>query len=569
MSSVVPRDPLIGQTVDNRYKIIALIARGGMAKVYKSEQIHLSRTVAIKVLDPKHVGADDPEFQKRFELEAQMTSQLNHPNTVTIHDYGFNAEKHFYYFVMEFIKGKTLRRAMKEEGAFTIERSLHIGRQVARSVRQAHSVGVIHRDLKPSNILLTTHDQDTNYIKVVDFGLLKLKKESAVTDEKTEATLMGSPRYMSPEQIKRLPVDHRSDIYSLGVNMYQMLTGRPPFTGSSAVQILMGHLNQLPPPFAKVSDKLMIPKAVEEFALRCLRKNPDERPRDMDEVIETLSELIKIDKKPGAYTSIPVTKQVDVISSGRDEERAEEDREKVPEEPPSSPPAWSDTVTESPFYEPQQDGGVASIPIDVAQPVSQRKFSPMLLVIFGLAVIFLGALVTLGVLLFGSKTGFKSTAGGGKDKGGQQTKVIETPPLVPTDDASAASEGETTGGEVNIYKLKFSTEPSEAHIFEGENALCVTPCDVEWVVTEGKQEETRSFAVVKEGYEPVEIKQKTPNSDVDIGIPLSPIEVKDAFKKPKEWKGPGQKVKKPEKTDQGTKEKGKEGLKLIHEYPDA
>ncbi|MFH1436947.1 MAG: serine/threonine-protein kinase, partial [Pseudomonadota bacterium] len=318
-----------------------------MAKVYKSEQRHLNRTVAVKVLDPKHVGADDPEFQKRFELEAQMTSQLNHPNTVTIHDYGFNAENHFYFFVMEFIKGKTLRRAMKEEGIFEIDRALHIGRQIARSVRQANSVGVIHRDLKPSNVLLTSHDRDTNYVKVVDFGLLKLKKESAFDGEKTEGTLMGSPRYMSPEQIKRLPVDHRSDIYSLGVNLYQMLTGRPPFAGSSAVQILMGHLNQAPPAFSACNPRNAVPDRIEEFVMKCLSKDPNGRPQDMDEVIETIAELKKnIGEKPGAYSSVPTSGQVDVVGTDRTAEQEGDDRSSMEEAPsqPSAPPAWSDTL---------------------------------------------------------------------------------------------------------------------------------------------------------------------------------------------------------------------------------
>jgi len=556
---------------------MSLVARGGMAKVYKAEQIHLSRTVAIKVLDPKHVGADDPEFQKRFELEAQMTSQLNHPNTVTIHDYGFNAEKHFYYFVMEFIKGKTLRRTMKEEGAFPIERTLHIARQVARSVRQAHSVGVIHRDLKPSNVLLTTHDRDTSYVKVVDFGLLKLKKETSTEGEKTEGTLMGSPRYMSPEQIKRLPVDHRSDIYSLGVNMYQMLTGKPPFTGSSAVQILMGHLNQSPPPFKKSNDRLQVPKNLEDFVLGCLSKNPDQRPEDMDEVIETITTLIKSDAKPGIYTSVPASKQVEVIG-GREEGKAEEDKERLSEEAPSqpsAPPAWSDSLTGSHLYEPQFEGG-PSIPIDIAQPVSRKRFSPVLFVFFGLAVILIGALVTGGILLFGTQSGTDKSAGSESgDMGGIQI-TNEAAPLVPEEDST--SEKESGEPEIKIFKLKFSTEPSEAHIFEGENVLCVTPCDVEWIVTEGKENESRIFSVVKEGYEPVEITQNAPDSDVTIGIPLTPIDAREfpAFKKPtKIIKSPGEtkttkiKDKKPPPEEgKEPEKKGSEGLKLIHDYPE-
>jgi serine/threonine protein kinase len=571
MSSSIPQDPLLGQTIDNRYRILKLVARGGMAKVYQAEQIHLSRTVAIKVLDPKHVGADDPEFQKRFELEAQMTSQLNHPNTVTIHDYGFNAQKHFYYFVMEYITGKTLRRTMKEDNAFTIERTLHIAIQIARSVRQAHSVGVIHRDLKPSNILLTMHDKDDNYVKVVDFGLLKLKKESGFEGEKTEGTLMGSPRYMSPEQIKRLPVDHRSDIYSLGVNMYQMLTGKPPFTGSSAVQILMGHLNQPPQAFSKVNAQARIPKDVENFVMSCLEKDPDRRPDDMDEVIETVSALQSSGKKAGAYTSVPVSGQFEVIQSTRAAGRISEEKERAVDDAPSqpsAPPAWSDTLTESPFYEPIAfDGMSPVIPIDIEHPVSRRKFSPALLVIFGLAVIFLGTMVTLGILLFGP--------GWMKKNADHKAASKQGPVELVTEDAAAAGEAVTaTEGKVRIFKLAFSTEPAGAHIFEGDSLLCVTPCDVEWSAPEGEKDKTRKFSVVKEGFEPVEISQKTPDSDVSIGIPLTPIDT-GATKKPKGTSGKAKeakegKEKKTEEKETKTKEKGKDsgGLKLIQDYPD-
>ncbi|MBW2264319.1 MAG: serine/threonine protein kinase, partial [Deltaproteobacteria bacterium] len=265
MAQDVKTDKLIGQTLDGKYKIEALIARGGMAKVYKSLQINLNRNVAIKVLDPKHVDADDPEFRKRFELEAQMTSQLNHPNTVTIHDYGYSEKLDVFYFVMEFIQGKTLRREMKQVGEFPVDRALYVSQQIARSVRQAHSVGVVHRDLKPSNVLLTTHDEDRDWVKVVDFGLLKLKKESL--QESSKGVLMGSPRYMSPEQIKRSDLDHRTDVYSLGVNLYQMLAGRAPFVGQRAMDILMGHINNAAPQISSITERDDISVEVEAFAL--------------------------------------------------------------------------------------------------------------------------------------------------------------------------------------------------------------------------------------------------------------------------------------------------------------
>jgi len=266
-----------------------------------------------------------------------------------------------------------------------------------------------------------------------------------------------------------------------------------------------------------------------------------------------------------------VSGQVEIVQPARPVERISEERERVIDDAPSqpsAPPAWSDTLTESPFYEaPAPDGISPSIPIDIAQPVSRRRFSPALLVIFVIAVVFLGTVVTLGILLFGPGSNRKQGTGPDTgDKGGikEEPKGLIPPPVA--DDAAEAGEVTSGEGKVRIFKLAFTTDPAGAHIFEGENALCVTPCDVEWVAPEGEKDKKRKFAVVKEGYELVEISQKTPDSDVSIGIPLTPIE-SGATKKPKGPSGKG-KEKKPDEKE--TKEKGKDsgGLKLIQDYPD-
>src|SRR5688572_10611153 len=220
-------DPLIGRTINERYRIVGTIARGGMGKVYRAEQQPLGRLVALKVLNPNYTGDNDPEFHKRFFLEASIASKLTHPNTVTIFDYG-KTDDEVFYIAMELLEGRTLHRALREEGPFPPDRAMHIARQVCRSLREAHTLGVIHRDLKPANVYLVQHGDENDFVKVLDFGLVKNLDEKG--EELTQTGLfMGSPKYMSPEQIRGERVDSRVDVYALGVMMYEMLTGKVPF----------------------------------------------------------------------------------------------------------------------------------------------------------------------------------------------------------------------------------------------------------------------------------------------------------------------------------------------------
>jgi serine/threonine protein kinase len=280
----VPQDDLIGRVINDRFRIISVVARGGMGRVYRAEQVPLGRLVAIKTLDPRNTGGDgDPQFQQRFFLEASVASKLQHPNTVTVFDYGRTADG-IYFIAMELVEGRSLLAAVRAEAPFHATRVAHIALQIARSLREAHRLDVIHRDLKPGNVLLTQHGDEDDFVKVLDFGLVK-HIDTDPQHELTKAGLfMGSPKYMSPEQIRGEHVDARCDVYALGVVMYEMLTGRVPFDRENTVKILMAHMHEVPPPI----DNPDCPPAMKELVMRCLSKTPEGRPASMDEVILSL-----------------------------------------------------------------------------------------------------------------------------------------------------------------------------------------------------------------------------------------------------------------------------------------
>lgn len=281
-------DPLIGRVINDRFRIVSLIARGGMGKVYRAEQAPLGREVALKVLNPNYSGDSDPEFHKRFFLEASTCSKLTHPNTVTIFDYG-RTDDDIYYIAMELLEGRTLHRLLRDEGAMSAPRAMHIARQVCRSLREAHGLGVIHRDLKPANIFLVMHGDEQDFVKVLDFGLVKDLDETG--EDLTQTGLfMGSPKYMSPEQIRGEKVDARADIYALGVILYEMITGKVPFDRPNSVNILMAHVHEAPPALRETYAECDASTALEAITLKALAKNPDDRFPTMDEMLVSLKE---------------------------------------------------------------------------------------------------------------------------------------------------------------------------------------------------------------------------------------------------------------------------------------
>src|SRR5579872_6413628 len=260
-------DPLIGRVINDKFKILGFIAKGGMGKVYRAEQAPLGRVCALKVLNANYTGEHDPEFHKRFFLEASMTSKLRHPNTVTIFDYGQTTDG-VYYMAMEYLEGYTLHRAIRQVGHLPEERTAHIARQICRSLREAHSMGVVHRDLKPANVYLLEHGDEPDYVKVLDFGLVK-DIQNSDAEELTQAGLfMGSPKYMAPEQIQGGTVDARTDIYALGIIMYEMMTGKVRFDAPKSLDILMAHVRDEVPPLKKMNPSIRVTPPMEEAIFR-------------------------------------------------------------------------------------------------------------------------------------------------------------------------------------------------------------------------------------------------------------------------------------------------------------
>ncbi|HLL04371.1 MAG TPA: TonB family protein [Myxococcaceae bacterium] len=284
-------DPLIGRTLNGRFSITEAIGVGGMGKVYRAMQAPLDRVVALKVLNPSYSSTKDPGFQQRFLREASLTSKLRHPNTVTVIDYG-QTDDGIFYIAMEYLEGRTLAQVLTQTGPLPWSRVINIAQQVCRSLREAHGIGIVHRDLKPANIILL-NESDQDLVKVLDFGLVKSiapvpEGEGAINPEITQSgTFLGSPQYMAPEQARNV-ADTRSDIYSLGVVLYQMLQGRPPFVARDHLELIFSHCKEPPPPFNSLRPYLPVPAEIEAVVMRCLEKDPARRFQSMDELLEAM-----------------------------------------------------------------------------------------------------------------------------------------------------------------------------------------------------------------------------------------------------------------------------------------
>ena len=227
-------DQYIGTLLDNRYEILEVIGTGGMAVVYKARCNRLNRLVAIKVL--KQELSQDEEFRRRFHAESQAVAMLSHPNIVSVYDVSHS--NNLDYIVMELIEGITLKQYLEQKGRLNWRESLHFSTQIAKALEHAHSRGIIHRDIKPHNIMILKDGS----VKVADFGIARISSaQNTLTRE-----ALGSVHYISPEQAKGGKVDYRSDLYSLGVVMYEMLTGRPPFDGDTPVSVAIQHINAKP-----------------------------------------------------------------------------------------------------------------------------------------------------------------------------------------------------------------------------------------------------------------------------------------------------------------------------------
>ncbi len=270
---------MIGRQIAGRYRVLAKIGEGGMGAVYRAEQISLKRTVALKLLKPDLVATS--LLLRRFNAEAEAVAKLNHPNTVGIYDFGQDADGTL-FIAMEFVEGQSLRKVVGQQAPLPPQRALYITAQIAASLADAHSLGIVHRDLKPDNVMLQDRGKHTDIARVLDFGIAKLRDDSRATAMTQAGDVLGTPQYMSPEQIKGEAIDGRTDVYALSAILYELLTGRMVFDATTVLSMLSMHLMDQPVAPSVRRPDLGLPPAIDQLVLAGLAKEPAQRIANME-----------------------------------------------------------------------------------------------------------------------------------------------------------------------------------------------------------------------------------------------------------------------------------------------
>jgi serine/threonine-protein kinase len=283
---------MIGRTILGRYEIQRLLGEGGMGRVYLAKQTDLGRQVVVKVMH-EHIAAD-PKFRERFQRETLLMARFHHPYAVTLYDASLNAAEGS-CIVMEYVKGGNLEALLEKLKKMTAPRVVRIVTQLCEVLQAAHDEGIIHRDLKPANLMVIDPDTPKERIKVMDFGLAKLMDPAEcrrVTDTSVDFAV-GTPAYICPEQVRGEAMDHRGDLYSVGIMAYELLTGRVPFKGNSGMDVLLAHATEDPPTFASLGLGGWVPPGVEGVIRRCLAKSPDDRQQSAREFAEELNAALR------------------------------------------------------------------------------------------------------------------------------------------------------------------------------------------------------------------------------------------------------------------------------------
>lgn len=296
----VGEDPLLGMVIEGRYRIQSVIGQGSAGTVYKAVQELIGREVAIKVLHEYLVS--DEEFIKRFRQEAKASSRLSHPNIITIYDFGVIPQGNRPYIAMDLLVGTPLSDYLSENERVSLDAAIPLLTQVCSALGEAHRHGVVHRDVKPENIVLVERSGQKLYPMVVDFGIARIVEESESAKITRTGTVCGSPTYMSPEQCTSSKVDSRSDIYSIGIVIYETLTGEVPFHSDELIRVMSMHLSEPPKPLNQVKPGLIFPDALEDVVNKALSKNPNDRFQTMEEMATALEESIKAPAKPSSQS---------------------------------------------------------------------------------------------------------------------------------------------------------------------------------------------------------------------------------------------------------------------------
>jgi len=298
MSSTEPSHPglgeapaLIGREIAGRYRILAKLGEGGMGAVFRAEQISLKRTVAVKLLRPEILG--NQMLLRRFNIEAEAVAKLNHPNTVNIYDFGQDTDGTL-FIAMELIEGRSLRSVIHGEAPLLPRRALAIAAQVAASLADAHAHAVVHRDLKPDNVMLQDRGRERDIVRVLDFGIAKLRDDTRATQHAMtqQGDMLGTPQYMAPEQIRAEAIDGRTDVYALGCMLYVMVTGRLPHEAPTILGLLSKHLLEHPVPPSQRRPERGLPVELDRLILGAMAKDPQARPPTMEAYGEQIAALL-------------------------------------------------------------------------------------------------------------------------------------------------------------------------------------------------------------------------------------------------------------------------------------
>ena len=437
------QDPYLGATIDGRYKVEAVLGEGGMGVVYRCVHTIIGKKVAMKVL--RADLARDAEVTERFLNEAKSASSIGNAHIIDISDFG-QFQDGSTYFVMEFLVGQPLSKVVDGGQAVPVPRILQIARQLAEGLAAAHAVGIVHRDLKPDNIFLIDRGGERDFVKILDFGIAKVSTAGEAAKLTRAGAVFGTPHYMSPEQAAGQPVDHRGDIYSFGVMLYEMASGRVPFDADNFMGILTQHMYKAPVPIRALVPQLQeVPPGLEAIVLKCLSKRPEHRYQSMAELIGDIDKL-KAGHVPDAVPEMMSR------SGGFNVPADYFAKPRMPEPVPASPPSQR-----------------------------EKRHWPLIAAVASVA-----AAIVIVVSIFAKSS--QSSAQAEAEATAKSVAAAPTPAPLPQEPLTLSRQ------------VALAVVPAEAHVYDGERDLGTSPVVLE--VEEGK---TLTLSVRMEGYKELEL----------------------------------------------------------------